>query len=769
MTKKQLLIVESPAKARTIAKFLDDNFVIKSSYGHIRDLPKKGISVDIQHGFKPEYQISEGKRKVVSELKKEARDATKVWLASDEDREGEAIAWHLSQLLNLDESQKNRIVFHEITRPAIEAALKKPRSLDVDLVNAQQARRVLDRIVGYELSPILWKKVQPGLSAGRVQSVAVRLIVEREREIAGFKGDSNYKITATLGLPGGGELLAEGQRRPTTRQEAGSLLSKLISDNFTVESVVKSPSLRNPPPPFITSTLQQAASNRLGFSPKQTMMLAQRLYESGHITYMRTDSLNLSAIALKQMAGYIKTAYGEKYLRTRHYKTKSVGAQEAHEAIRPTDINKASVVKDAAQNKLYQLIWRRTLASQMTPAQLEKTVIGILAEASDYRLSASGAVVLFDGFLKLDPPRTDASSSTIPPVEQGQKLEALALEAAETLSRPPARYTEASLIRQLEAMGIGRPSTYAPTISTITERGYVVKGDVTGTPAELIRLSIKPGQLLKTQREAIMRGADKGKLLPTDIGNLVTDFLINYFPQIVDYDFTKDLEEEFDLIARRQKQWQEVLRRFYGPFKKTVNGAEGISRAEASGARELGVDPRTKRPVIARMGRFGPMVQLGRAEDDKKPEFTSIPKGQSISEITLEEALRLLALPRTVGQTEQGETIEANHGRFGPYLKVGRLNVSIKGHDPHNITLEEARQAVAKHKAKLAAAVIKSFDKEGITVKNGPFGPYVTNGRKNARIPKDENPAKLSLSRCQELLAAKKPGRQRYRRKTDKA
>lgn len=769
MTKKQLVIVESPAKARTIAKFLGPQFVVKSSYGHIRDLPKKGLSVDIEGGFLPEYRVSEGKKKIVSELKKDAGSAEKTWLASDEDREGEAIAWHLSQLLGLPKTAANRIVFHEITKPAIEQALKRPRPIDIDLVNAQQARRILDRLVGYQLSPVLWKKVQRGLSAGRVQSVAVRLIVEREREITTFSSTPYYKITAVFSLPDGGELLAEGQSKPATAEAARQLLQQLADDSFAVSEIKKTPASRNPAPPFTTSTLQQAASNRLGFSPKQTMMLAQRLYESGHITYMRTDSLSLSPLAVKQMADHIEKTYGRQYLQTRRYKTKSAGAQEAHEAIRPTDISKTAITgKDSGQNRLYQLIWRRTLASQMAAAQLEKTTLNITGASSRYRFTANGAIVRFDGFLKLDPPKTDAASDVMPPLKQGEKLGVLRIMAAETPERPPSRYTEASLIRQLEAMGIGRPSTYAPTISTIIDRGYVVKRDLPGVPGELLRLRAVPGRPVEQSAETIMVGADKGKLMPTDIANLVNDFLTSHFTNIVDYDFTKELEGEFDQIAKQKKPWQKVLEKFYGPFKQAVDNAENISRAEVAGARELGVDPKSKRPVIARMGRFGPMVQLGRAEDAAKPEFASIPTGQSIETVTLEEALQLLALPRQVGRTADGKIIEANSGRFGPYLKVGGTNIAIKGFNPHNITQQEARRVIAEHHAKQAASVIKSFTKDAISIKNGPFGPYVTDGKKNARIPKTEQPGDITLERAKELLAAKPAGRRRFSRRSGK-
>ncbi|PLS80801.1 type I DNA topoisomerase, partial [Candidatus Saccharibacteria bacterium] len=613
MTKKNLVIVESPAKAKTIEKFLGSDYLVKSSFGHIRDLPKKGMSIDIENNFAPNYEVSSDKKKIVSELKKAAKEAETIWLASDEDREGEAIAWHLSEALKLDDKKTKRIVFHEITKPAILKAIETPRTVDIGLVNAQQARRILDRIVGYELSPVLWKKVRPGLSAGRVQSVAVRIIVEREREIAAFESASTFKVGALFTLADGTELKAESNTKFETKEAAQRLLEELSGSDFTISAIEKTPGTRNPGAPFITSTLQQAASSRLGFSPKQTMMLAQRLYEAGKITYMRTDSVNLSTLAVGQMADYIKSEFGENYLQVRKFTTKSAGAQEAHEAIRPTNISVTSAGSDEQQKKLYQLIWRRTLASQMSPAKLEKTTITIAASQSKNELVAKGEVVLFDGFLKLDPPKK-SEDNLLPPVNKGDDLSLVSAEATETLSRGPARYSEASLVRKLEEMGIGRPSTYAPTISTIQDRGYIIKGDVEGEERDLVRLSVAPASAVEQTTEKVVVNADRNKLLPTDTANVVTDFLLKHFPSIVDYDFTKDVEAEFDRIADGKKEWHKMLAEFYQPFHKIVEGAADISRAEANQARTIGTDPKTGKMIVARYGRYGAMVQRGDSE-----------------------------------------------------------------------------------------------------------------------------------------------------------
>lgn len=797
---KNLVIVESPAKAKTIAKYLGKDFVVKSSFGHVRDLPKKGMSVDIEHNFKPIYEISPDKTKTVKELKAAAKTAQTVWLASDEDREGEAIAWHLTEVLDLKADKTRRIVFHEITKPAIEEAVKNPRKVDIKLVDAQQARRILDRIVGYELSPVLWKKVRTGLSAGRVQSVAVRLIVEREREIEKFEAETTFKITATFKLKDGTELLAESPKKLKTEDAAKNLLQDLAKSTFTIKSVEKSPGTRSPSPPFTTSTLQQEASRKLGFSPKQTMMLAQRLYEEGHITYMRTDSLNLSSLAVAAMADFIKAEYGNDYLQTRKFTTKTAGAQEAHEAIRPTHIAHKDAGKDTQQQKLYHLIWRRALASQMAPAKVEKTTIAIAASATSDTLEAKGEVVLFPGYLKIYPNRKE--DGILPQVTNGDKLNLESALAEQTYARPESRYTEASLIRKLEELGIGRPSTYAPTISTIQVRGYVEKADVVGGEREITRLALakgpkeltalvkspkydteligseqvdtpakkevtsdsKAGSFTLRHKKAVEpMPTDRGKLVPTDIGKVTTDFLVQHFPSIVDYDFTKDVEQEFDDIAEGKIKWQEMLREFYDPFHKIVEKSDKISRAEAMQARVIGKDPKTGKPISARFGRFGPMVQLGEAEDEEKPKFASIPNGTTINGITLKQALELFKLPRILGQTDDGLDIEANNGRFGPYVKVGKHYVSIKPHDPSTIDLKTAKQLIKADAEKRAKMTIQEFPEAGIKVLNGRFGPYITNGKTNAKVPKDTDPKKLSLKDCQKLLktAPSKPARKR--------
>ncbi len=760
---KNLVIVESPAKAKTISKYLGNDFIVKSSFGHIRDLPKKGMSVDIENNFKPSYEISTDKKKIVSELKKIAKDASTIWLASDEDREGEAIAWHLCEALKLKPASTKRIVFHEITKPAIEAAIKNPRTVDLDLVDAQQARRVLDRIVGYELSPVLWKKVRTGLSAGRVQSVAVRLIVEREQEIEDFKPEITFKVTGIFKLEDGTELKAECPTKFKTEKAATEFLQALIDSQFNITDVNTAPGTRSPSAPFTTSSLQQEASRRLGFSPKQTMMLAQRLYENGDITYMRTDSVNLSKIAIAAMANHIKSEYGDSYHQMRTYTTKSAGAQEAHEAIRPTDVKNTTAGADVQQQKLYNLIWKRTVASQMTPAKLEKTTITIGVSKSQEVFEAKGEVVKFDGFLKvygvpkteelsLDNDTAKADEALLPPVKVGDKLDLQEAEAEQTYSRSPARYTEATLVRKLEEMGIGRPSTYAPTISTIQDRGYVEKADVQAEEREIIKLKLVKNELSREQTKKIP-APDKNKLIPTGIGKIVTDFLVKHFEDVVDYDFTKDVEEDFDKIAKGKKKWQKMLAEFYGPFHKKVEGSADISRAEASQAREIGTDPKTGKPISARYGRFGPMVQIGSAEDEEKPRFASIPDDKKVETITLEEALTLFTLPRTLGKDADGQEILANIGRFGPYVKVGSKFVSIKGHDPYHIDLATAKEVIAEDAKKRAEREIQIFD-SGIKVLNGRYGPYITDGKKNAKIPKDQEPKSLTEEQCKELLAA---------------
>lgn len=760
---KNLVIVESPAKAKTIAKFLGKDFVVKSSFGHVRDLPKKGMSVDIAHNFKPQYEVSPDKTKTVRELKAAAKKAETVWLASDEDREGEAIAWHLSEVLALKPTHTKRIVFHEITKPAIEEAVKKPRTIDAKLVDAQQARRILDRIVGYELSPVLWKKVRPGLSAGRVQSVAVRLIVERERDIEKFESVASFKVTAVFKLKDSTELAAEAPKKYDTEAKATKFLEELAASTCTIKSVEKAPGTRNPSAPFTTSTLQQEASRKLGFSPKQTMMLAQRLYEEGHITYMRTDSFNLSSLAITAMSNLIKAEYGTEYLQVRKYTTKTAGAQEAHEAIRPTHFEHREAGADTQQQKLYKLIWSRAVASQMAPAKVEKTTVTIDLSKSKDTLEAKGEVVLFPGFLKVY--GTKKEDGILPEVAKGDPLKLHEAGAEQIYSRAEPRYTEASLVRKLEELGIGRPSTYAPTISTIQTRGYVEKADVVGGEREIVRLKLARGKVERTQTVEPLP-ADKGKLVPTDIGKVVTDFLVEHFKEVIDYDFTKDVEQEFDDIADGKLGWQKMLKEFYDPFHKTVDKSADITRAEAMQSRPLGTDPKTGKPVSSRFGRFGPMVQLGEAEDEEKPKFASIPAGMSIDTITLKQALELFKLPRVVGQTADGQDIEANNGRFGPYVKVGASYVSIKGHDPITIDLATAKELLKADAAKKAKMIIQNFEEQGIKVLKGRFGPYVTDGKKNAKVPKDQDPAKLTVKAAQKLLTeapAKKARKTRQR------
>ena len=763
---KNLVIVESPAKAKTIGKFLGKDFVVKSSFGHIRDLPKKGMSVDIANNFTPVYEVSSDKKKIVSELKKAAKEADTVWLASDEDREGEAIAWHLAEVLKLDPKETKRIVFHEITEPAIKAAIQKPRTIDIALVDAQQARRILDRIVGYELSPVLWKKVRTGLSAGRVQSVAVRLIVEREREIEEFQTTATFKVTAQFTLEDGTELKAECPTKFETEEAATKLLEALKDETATIADVKKTPGTRSPGAPFTTSTLQQEASRRLGYSPKQTMMLAQRLYENGHITYMRTDSVNLSKLAIGTMGEYIKTTYGTEYHQVRTFTTKSAGAQEAHEAIRPTHVERRDAGDDAQQKKLYDLIWKRSVSSQMSQAKVEKTTITIGLEKNTEVLEAKGEIVTFAGFLKVWAENKTGEEGLLPEVNKGDILNLISALAEQTFSRPPARYTEATLVRQLEEMGIGRPSTYAPTISTIQDRGYVEKTEVEGKEREVIRVSLENGAIERAQTTETT-APDRNKLIPTSTGKVVTDFLAKNFSDIVSYDFTKDVEQDFDQIADGKIAWQQMLAKFYEPFHAVVEKSADISRAEAAQARLLGNDPKTGKPVSARFGRFGPMVQIGNVEDEEKPKFASISNGKNVDNITLEEALVLFNLPRNLGQDDKGNDILSNIGRFGPYVKVGSSYVSIKGHDPYTIELATALELIREDAAKKAARNIKEFEGTEIKVLNGRFGPYITDGKKNAKIPKGTEPTDVTLELATELLE-KAPAATRGRRRTSK-
>jgi DNA topoisomerase-1 len=752
---KNLVIVESPAKAKTIEKYLGGDFKVLSSMGHIRDLPQKGggLGIDTKKKFAPTYEVSADKTKIVSALKKAAK-GKEVWLATDEDREGEAISWHLCNVLKLDPKTTKRITFHEITKPAIEAAVKSPRHIDLDLVDAQQARRILDRLVGYELSPVLWKKIQTGLSAGRVQSVAVRLIADKEREIEKFEQKSDYKVIAIFKTDKGDEVKAELNSRLKSIKEAEKFLNSVKSKIFVVDTVAKKPAKKSPAPPFTTSTLQQAASSRLGYSVKQTMVLAQKLYEEGHISYMRTDSVNLSKTALGQIKDAVVSSFGDKYHNERFYKSKSANAQEAHEAIRPTDFKNKEAGNDPKQVKLYKLIWARAMASQMAEAQIEKTEIGIKTDGIKEEFIAKGEVVVFEGYLKAYQSAKQADPNILPELKNGDKLKTENITVTETYSRPPARYSEASLVKKLEAEGIGRPSTYAPTISTIQARGYVEKSDGEGKTRNINYLELKSGKVTKTEQEE-RYDTDRSRLIPTDTGVIVTDFLVKYFDEILDYQFTAKVEKQFDEIAEGNEKWEEMIADFYKPFHKLVEKSEDISREEANQSRKLGTDPKSKKPVIARLGRFGAMIQIGEAEDEEKPKFAPMPEGKKISDVTLEEALKMFELPRVVGKTPKGVEIVAQIGRFGPYMKVGSINVSLKDEDPFTVTGKKANELVAAHQKMLDERVIADFKEEGIQVLNGRFGPYVTDGKVNAKIPKDTEPKKLSLKDCQKILSEK--------------
>ncbi len=761
-----LVIVESPAKAKTIEKFLGKDYLVKSSFGHIRDLEKKGFGVDIENNFKPKYTVSSDKKNVVKELKSLSKEAKTVWIASDEDREGEAIAWHLFEALDLDESKTKRIVFHEITKNAIQDAIKHPRKIDKNLVDAQQARRVLDRLVGFEISPVLWKKVKPQLSAGRVQSVAVRLIVEREREIMNFTPTSNYRISAIFLVNDNDgkttSLKAELNKRFKTRDEALGFLEKCKDATYQVDDVVKKPGKRSPAAPFTTSTLQQEASRKLGFSVAQTMSVAQRLYEAGKITYMRTDSVNLSSLAINTAKSKINEMFGEKYSKTRQFKTSSKGAQEAHEAIRPTYIENETVKGNNQEQKLYELIWKRTIASQMSDAQLEKTTVNIAVSKSDEKFVATGEVVKFDGFLKVyfestdDEEENKNSDVLLPPIQKNDTLALDKINAIQRFSKRPPRYTEASLVKKLEEQGIGRPSTYAPIITTIQNRGYVVKEDRTGAEREFITLILKSGKI-DEQKETENYGYEKNKLFPTDIGMVVNDFLIKYFDTIMDYNFTAKVEEQFDIIAEGKEEWENMLKDFYKPFHQQVEETLEVSE-KANGERKLGTDPKTGKPVFAKIGRFGPMVQLGETgdaddENAEKPKFASLQSGMRLETITLEQALDLFKLPRELGEYED-KKVTAAIGRFGPYVRHDNKFVSIgKDNDPFTITLDQAIELIEAKREKDRKAVIKTFDEEPeIRLLNGRWGPYISYKKKNYKIPKNTDAEKLSLDDCREII-----------------
>lgn len=760
---KNLLIVESPAKAKTIEGYLGKDFTVKSSYGHIRDLVKSEDAIDIANNFKQKYEVPADKKQVVSELKKLAKEAEMVWLASDEDREGEAISWHLFETLDLKDISTKRIVFHEITKPAILKAIDTPRKIDYNLVNAQQARRVLDRLVGFELSPVLWKKVKPSLSAGRVQSVAVRLIVDREREINKFKSEAAFKIVALFGK-GKEAFKAELPERFAKQEDAEKFLQDCIAANFDVKSLDTRPTKRSPAAPFTTSTLQQEASRKLGYSVARTMQVAQRLYESGYITYMRTDSVNLSELALNSAASEIVSAYGEKYHQQRRYKTKNASAQEAHEAIRPTYFNNHTIDGESSEKRLYELIWKRAIASQMSEAQFEKTTAKISISTRTEDLVANGEVMKFDGFLKVylesqddeDDTQQDGENAMLPPLTKGQRLALQEMSATERFSRPAARYTEASLVKKLEELGIGRPSTYAPTISTIQNRGYVVKEEREGKQRNFRVLTLKAGSITKEEKTE-NTGAERGKLFPTDIGAVVNDFLVQYFKDIVDFNFTASVEKQFDEIAQGLKEWTAMLHDFYNPFHKEVEST--IEKADkATGERELGIHPESGKKVSVRIGRFGPFVQVGESatdENEEKPLYASLRSGQSIETISLEEALELFKLPKVVGEYE-GKVMKVAIGRFGPYISHNSAFVSLpKEIDPHDVTEEQAIELINLKRKKDAEKLIKSFDEDpDVKVLNGRWGPYIEFGKLNVKIPKDKDPLTLTYEECKALADA---------------
>ena len=763
---ENLVIVESPAKAKTIEKFLGSDFKVMSSYGHIRDLKKKELSID-KDTLQPDYVIPKDKEELVKKLKESAKKAHKVWLASDEDREGEAISWHLCEVLGLDEASTNRIVFHEITKPAILAAIARPRHLDMNLVNAQQARRVLDRIVGFKLSPVLWRKVKPALSAGRVQSVAVRLIVEREREIQQFNSEPYYRINAIFAITNANgsqsEVKAELDKRFDNHDDAIAFLNQCKDSEFTVDSVTKKPLKRMPAPPFTTSTLQQEAARKLGFSVSQTMMVAQHLYENGLITYMRTDSVNLSKLCLGAAKEEIVKLYGEEYSSTRNFHTHSKGAQEAHEAIRPTYMSNTSIDGTSQERRLYDLIWKRTAASQMAEAQIEKTTVAIaMTGNSEQHFIANGEVVKFDGFLKVYRESTDDEQNepkdefahNLPVIKEGDKLTRREITSTERYSQGPTRYTEASLVHKLEELGIGRPSTYAPTISTIQQRDYVQKGDKKGEERPYIIDTLRGIKITPT-RKVELTGNEKGKLLPTDIGIVVNDFLMDNFPVIMDYNFTAKVEQEFDQIADGKEEWTDMMRSFDKEFEPTVDKVMNARSEHKAGERKLGDDPKTGHPVFVKIGRYGPVVQIGTADDDEKPRFAQLPADKSMETITLDEALELFKLPRTVGEFE-GKSVTIGAGRFGPYVLHDKKYVSIpKDEDPLTLTLERAIELIESKRKAEEERHLKKFDEDPkLEVLNGRYGPYIVYDGKNYRIPRDLHPkaAELSYEQCMDIV-----------------
>ena len=759
-----LVIVESPAKAKTIEKFLGDDFKVMSSYGHIRDLKKRELSID-EKTLEPEYEIPEEKKKLVNDLKNQAKKAQQVWLASDEDREGEAISWHLCEVLGLDEEKTKRIVFHEITKPAILNAIEHPRTIDMNLVNAQQARRVLDRLVGFKLSPVLWRKVKPALSAGRVQSVAVRLLVEREREIQAFKTETYYSVNGIFAITNAdgsaSEVKAVLSQRFKTQQEAEAFLEKCKDASFTVESIQKKPIKRTPAPPFTTSTLQQEAARKLGFTVSQTMMVAQHLYENGRITYMRTDSVNLSALCINAAKEKITELYGSDYSKVRQYHTSSKGAQEAHEAIRPTYMEHTNIEGTIQERRLYDLIWKRTAASQMSDAEIEKTTVEITIDNDENKFVAQGEVVKFDGFLKVyresvddEEENIDEFAHILPPLKKGQELTRREIQATERFSQSPQRYTEASLVHKLEELGIGRPSTYAPTISTIQQREYVVKGDKKGEERRYNVVILK-GKQISEKTRIELTGSDKGKLIPTDIGCVVNDFLMENFPEIMDYNFTAKVEKDFDKIAEGKQVWEKMLKAFYKNFEPNVEKTINARSEHKAGERQLGIDPRTKRPVFVKIGRFGPVIQIGTAEDKDKPLFAHMPKELSMEAITLEEALELFRLPRMLGEYE-GEPVTVGAGRFGPYILHKKMYTSLpKELDPLKVTIADAVKLIDAKRKQEAQKLLKAFEEdEELTVLNGRYGPYLAYQGKNYRLPRNmhERAKELTYDECMAII-----------------
>lgn len=756
---KNLVIVESPAKAKTIENFLGSDYKVMSSFGHIRDLKKKNFGVDLDT-FRPEYEIPADKSRVVSELRAQAKKADTVWLASDEDREGEAISWHLAEVLKLDPARSRRIVFHEITKPAILAAIEHPRHIDLNLVDAQQARRVLDRLVGFKLSPVLWRRVRPNLSAGRVQSVAVRLIVEREREIEAFQSEAAYRVTGMFDLGQGASLKAELNTRFKTKAEAEQFLAHCRTAEFSIADIVTRPTKRTPAPPFTTSTLQQEAARKLGFPVATTMRVAQSLYEQGHITYMRTDSMNLSDLCLNSCGPVITGRMGAEYHQLRRYHTHTKGAQEAHEAIRPTAMDRETIEGTPQENRLYNLIWKRTTACQMADARLEKTTANIAISGRTDRFVATGEVVKFDGFLRVyresldHETENESEGRLLPPMTEGQSVKRQEITAQQRFTQAPARYTEASLVHKMEELGIGRPSTYAPTISTIQQREYVVKGDKEGALREYNMLTLS-GDNLTDEQDSEKVGAERGKLIPTDVGTVVNDFLLQNFPEIMDYNFTANVEKDFDAVAEGEKNWTELIRAFYGDFEPQVERTLEEKAERKVGERSLGTDPASGKPVVVKIGRYGPMAQIGTTGDEEKPRFATLQPGQSIATITLDEALELFRLPRTLGNFEEQPVI-VNTGRFGPYVQHAKKFVSIpKGEDPMSITIERAQELILAKREAEAKSHLKAFDEDPeLEVRSGRFGPYIAYQGKNYKIPKTQadKAAELSLEECRKII-----------------